>query len=127
MTSARALRKAGPGGRCVGNVAAILGELSGQGGAGKEPSVFGGPVGNDPELRHPGQWHLNVQVGMRKPNFSSFIQQVFIEDQLFARRGSGFWGLVLRVSLGKHAENSLPACGRCPRGETDKTNYKGGC
>lgn len=76
------------------------------GGAGKEPSVFWGPMGNDPELRHPGQWHLNVQVGMRKANFSSFIQQVFIEDQLFARRGSGFWGLVLCVFLGKHTENS---------------------
>lgn len=107
----------GPEGGVLEMSAAMLGELSGQGGAGKEPSVLGGPVGGDPQLRHPRQWHLEVQVEMRKPHFSSFIPHVFTEDQLCARCGSGFWGLVLRVFLGKHTENSLPVCGRYPHGE----------
>lgn len=104
-------------------LAAILGEFSGRRGAGKEPSDlgWGRAVGGDPQLRHPGQWHLNVHVEMWKPSFHSFIQQVFIEDQLLARCGSGFWGLVLHVLLGKHTGNSVLM------GKIDKTNNKGEC
>lgn len=47
-------------------------------------------MGGDPELHHPGQWHLNVQVEMWKPNLYSFIQKkIFIEDLPDVVLGSG--------------------------------------
>lgn len=40
---------------------------------GRSPGFSERPVGDDPEHCHPGQWHLNVQAEMWKPNLYSFI------------------------------------------------------